>query len=119
MGLHPRYAPAATPETQSAADRLVGYAIALLRGLREAGEELRAPTDKERAALADLAAALRGLADGADAEMIQYEVYEVGKRHQFEPLRDWFAASTKCCSASRGAALRLLRGSYGSARRSP
>jgi lysyl-tRNA synthetase class 1 len=23
---------------------------------------------------------------------VQYEVYEVGKRHAFEPLRDWFKA---------------------------
>ena len=27
-----------------------------------------------------------------DAEAIQYEVYEVGKRHGFEPLRKWFQA---------------------------
>ena len=28
----------------------------------------------------------------ADAETIQTEVYEVGKRHPFENLRDWFRA---------------------------
>ena len=27
-----------------------------------------------------------------DAEAIQYEVYEIGKRHGFEPLRRWFQA---------------------------
>ena len=27
-----------------------------------------------------------------DAETIQTEVYEVGKRHDFENLRDWFKA---------------------------
>ena len=25
-----------------------------------------------------------------DGEKVQFEVYEIGKRHQFEPLRDWF-----------------------------
>ena len=28
----------------------------------------------------------------AEAEAIQYEVYEVGKRHAFDPLRRWFQA---------------------------
>jgi lysyl-tRNA synthetase class 1 len=29
---------------------------------------------------------------GASAEDLQNEVYEVGKRHGFEQLRDWFRA---------------------------
>ena len=28
----------------------------------------------------------------ADAEAIQYELYEIGKRHAFANLRDWFKA---------------------------
>jgi lysyl-tRNA synthetase class 1 len=32
------------------------------------------------------------LAPGASAEDIQYEVYEVGKRHGFVELREWFKA---------------------------
>ena len=35
---------------------------------------------------------LSALPAGADAEAIQYEVYEVGKRHGFAALRDWFRA---------------------------
>jgi lysyl-tRNA synthetase class 1 len=27
-----------------------------------------------------------------DAEAVQNAVYEIGKRHGFEPLRDWFKA---------------------------
>ena len=46
----------------------------------------------ERAALEDLVAALGGLLAEADAETIQTKVYEVGKRHDFENLRDWFKA---------------------------
>jgi lysyl-tRNA synthetase class 1 len=52
----------------------------------------RAPTDVERAALEDLKAALENTAPGTSAEDIQTEVYEVGKRHPFENLRDWFKA---------------------------
>jgi lysyl-tRNA synthetase class 1 len=32
------------------------------------------------------------LPDDADAEAIQFEVYEVGKSHGFDNLRDWFRA---------------------------
>ena len=46
----------------------------------------------ERAALEDLTAALTGLPTEADAEAIQFELYEVGKRHDFADLRAWFRA---------------------------
>ena len=34
----------------------------------------------------------------ADQEALQAEVYAVGRAHGFEPLRDWFRRSTRCCS---------------------
>ena len=46
----------------------------------------------EAAALRDLDARLAALPEDADAEAIQTEVYEVGKAHPFESLRDWFKA---------------------------
>ena len=52
----------------------------------------RAPNDMERAALEDLKAELEALPADADAEAIQFQVYEVGKRHEFESLRHWFKA---------------------------
>ena len=45
-------------------------------------------------ALAELEAWL-GANPAADAEAIQFEVYETGKRHGFEPLRSWFQALYK------------------------
>jgi lysyl-tRNA synthetase class 1 len=53
-------------------------------------KEFRAATDMERTALADLAETLRGMDPGTDAETIQTAVYEVGKRHPFPGLKDWF-----------------------------
>jgi lysyl-tRNA synthetase class 1 len=44
----------------------------------------------ERTALTDLAETLRGMDPAATAETIQTAVYEVGKRHPFASLRDWF-----------------------------
>ena len=52
----------------------------------------RAPDEKERAALADLASQLDALGDERDGKKVQDVVYEVGKNHGFEPLRAWFAA---------------------------
>ena len=54
-------------------------------------EELR-ERQVERAALSELAGWLENAPDSATPEAIQTEVYEIGKRHNFEPLRDWFKA---------------------------
>ena len=40
----------------------------------------------------ELERALAGLNEGTPAEAIQNEVYEIGKRHDFSNLRDWFKA---------------------------
>ena len=80
-------------QTAPILDRLVGYAVAYYRDFVQAGEEATARRRaEERAALEDLAAALDALPADADAEAIQNEVYEVGKRHGFANLRDWFKA---------------------------
>jgi lysyl-tRNA synthetase class 1 len=86
------YAPDANPERNPGLDRLVGYAIKYYDDFVRPQKRYRAPSDKERAALADLAEKLRGFGAERDAEKVQFEVYEVGKRHGFEPLRDWFKA---------------------------
>jgi lysyl-tRNA synthetase class 1 len=87
-----RYAPDATPEEHPLLDQLVGYAIRYFHDFVEPAKNYRVPSDKERAALADLEARLAKLPKSAVAEDIQSEVYAVGKEHGFEPLRDWFAA---------------------------
>jgi lysyl-tRNA synthetase class 1 len=49
-------------------------------------------SEVERAAFQDLETVLSDLPAEASAEDIQFQVYEVGKRHPFENLRDWFKA---------------------------
>ncbi len=85
-----RYSPGASPETMPFLDRLVHHAIAYYRDIVRPLKRYRAPSDQERAALSDLAETLRGMAADTDAEPIQNAVFEVGKRHGFEKLRDWF-----------------------------
>jgi len=91
-GFISRYAADASPERNRFLDRLVGYAIAYYRDFVRPAKKYRGPSDVERAALADLAARLRALGAGTGAEDIQNVVYEVGKSHGFENLRDWFKA---------------------------
>jgi lysyl-tRNA synthetase class 1 len=86
------YAPEAAPERNPGLDRLVGYAIRYYEDFVKPQKRYRAPSEKERAALADLAARLAAMTDERNGEVAQAVVYEIGKAHGFEPLRDWFKA---------------------------
>ena len=86
-----RRLPGETPQSNPELDRLAGYAVRYFNDEVRPTKTFRAPTDKERAALADLREQLVGKDDWT-AEDLQNIVYEVGKAHQFEPLRDWFGA---------------------------
>ena len=87
-----RYAPDATPDANPLLDTLVGYAVRYYQDFVRPAKQYRAPSEVERAALEDLKTALEKLPRGTAAEDIQTEVYEVGKRHPFDNLRDWFKA---------------------------
>lgn len=87
-----RYAPDASPETQPLLDKLVGYAIQYFNDFVRPTKAFRAPSDVERAALEDLVKRLGDVPNGTSGEDIQTVVYEVGKAHEFENLRDWFKA---------------------------
>ncbi len=85
-----RYAPGTSPETHPEVDRLVDYAINYYEDFVKPTKRFREPGEKDRAALAALEQRLGELPADADAETIQNVVYEVGKGHGYEPLREWF-----------------------------
>jgi lysyl-tRNA synthetase class 1 len=88
-----RYAPDATPEALPKLDQLVGYAINYYTDFVKPAKTYRAATDMEATALADLASKLEALGDEPmSAEELQTLVYDIGKAHAFENLRDWFRA---------------------------
>ena len=91
-GFISRYAPQASPKNDPLLDHLVGHAIAYYRDFVKPTRKYRAPTEIERKALEELAAALKTLPKEADAEAIQNEVYAIGKKHPFKELRAWFQA---------------------------
>ncbi|MDT7950828.1 MAG: lysine--tRNA ligase [Acetobacteraceae bacterium] len=85
-----RYSPEAAPGNSAFLDGMVDRAIAYYRDVVRPHKKFRPATSVERAALEDLAEALRALPAGSDAEAIQNAVYEVGKRHPFPDLKAWF-----------------------------
>lgn len=91
-GFISRYADGATPENNPELDKLVGYAIAYYRDFVKPAKRYRLPSDKERAALEQLAADLKALPADVEAADIQNLVFQVGKDHEFDNLRDWFQA---------------------------
>ncbi len=87
-----RYAPDASPETNPQLDQAAGYAVRYFNDFVAPGRTFRAPSDKERAAMEDLAARLAAWDGPLDAEALQTMVFAVGTERGFEPLRDWFQA---------------------------
>jgi lysyl-tRNA synthetase class 1 len=99
-----RYAKGATPENQPYLDKLVGYAINYYNDFVKPTKKYRAATDAEKAALTELKNVLfmMNLAKAGSldpnakekltADEIQTQVFEVGKNHNYENLRDWFKA---------------------------
>ena len=91
MGFVRRYAPEAAPETHPELDALIGHALAISATSSPARSAGGRRTSARRG-VARARRELAGLAGDASAEEIQTEVYEVGKAHPFESLRDWFKA---------------------------
>ncbi|MCB1367485.1 MAG: lysine--tRNA ligase [Rhodobacteraceae bacterium] len=91
-GFIKRYAPDASPETHPDLDAAAGFAVRYFNEFVAPTRKFRAPDEKERAAMVDLAARLRAWDGGLDSEALQTMVFAVGTEHGFEPLRDWFKA---------------------------
>jgi lysyl-tRNA synthetase class 1 len=87
-----RYAPEASPERNPQLDRAAEFAVRYFNDFVAPTRVFRLPTERERAAMEDLAGRLRAWDGGLDAEALQSMVFAVGKDHGFEPLRDWFQA---------------------------
>lgn len=85
------YRPEATSESAPFLARLVDFAVRYYQDFIKPAKQYRAPGPVERTALADLAESLRAMPASADGEALQTLLYDVGKRHDFPSLRDWFA----------------------------
>jgi lysyl-tRNA synthetase class 1 len=86
------YAPGANPQDYPELDRLIGFAIRYFEEREKPFKTYRAATRVERKAMLDLHERLAQADGKLSAEELQAIVYEVGKTHPFENLRDWFKA---------------------------
>ncbi|VAW45721.1 Lysyl-tRNA synthetase (class I), partial [hydrothermal vent metagenome] len=91
-GFISNYVVGATPKTHPELDRLAGFAIAYFEDFIKPNKKFRKPDEKEAKALEDLNEGLKTLGEENDASAIQNLIFEIGKRHEFDPLRDWFKA---------------------------
>jgi len=91
-GFIARYLPGVQPAAHPILDRMVRYAVAYYHDFVLPAKQYRPPTDQERAAMQDLMQRLAVMDAGASAEILQNLVFETGKAHGFENLRDWFRA---------------------------
>jgi len=92
-----REAPDASPQTEPLLDHLVGFALKYYADFVRPQKKYRAPDEKERAALEDLASRLESWDGPLDGESLQTMVFAVGTERQFEPLRTWFTAIYEVC----------------------
>ena len=91
-GFISRYAPQATPESTPIVDELAGYAMRYFEDFVKPTKTFRAPDEKERAAMEDLASRFEDYDGEVTDEALQTLTFEVGKAHEFENLRSWFQA---------------------------
>ncbi len=85
-----RYFPDADPAHHPILNQMVDYAIRYYHDFVRPQKKYRPPTEQESDAMNDLSAQLAALPENSDAGRIQELVFEVGKTHGFENLRDWF-----------------------------
>ncbi|MBN8649477.1 MAG: lysine--tRNA ligase, partial [Caulobacterales bacterium] len=73
-------------------DRMVDYALAYYKDFILPNKKFRAPNEQEKKAMLELRQSLVNLGDCKMGDIIQTEVFEIGKNNGFENLRDWFKA---------------------------
>jgi lysyl-tRNA synthetase class 1 len=87
-GFISRYVPGANASDMPFLDHMLDFAITYYRDFILPNKITRTPNEMERAALLDLKASIMGLAQ--DPDILQTEIFEVGKRHDFADLKTWF-----------------------------
>lgn len=90
-GFISRCIPNVSPVNNPELDALITHALHYYHDFVKPHKTYRTPTEKEKAALLELADHLEKTND-ADAETLQNKVFEIGRNHAFEPMREWFTA---------------------------
>lgn len=91
-GFITRYRPQLSPATHPFLDELVKGAVNYYIDFIKPAKKFRFPDETEAAALGELADYLEKAPAAITAEELQTEIYEIGKRHPFKELKNWFSA---------------------------
>lgn len=89
-GFVEKYRPDATEAELAATEPLIANAIQYSKDFVQPNKTYRAPTDEERAALEQLAAAYEGMDGTEEPDAYQTAAFDAGKAQGFEDLRGWF-----------------------------
>ena len=87
-----RYKPNLEANDHPDLKKAVKYAINYYQDFVKPNKKFRKASTKEKNALIDLCNNLRGLNKSCETEEIQTLLFSIGKKHNFENLRDWFSA---------------------------
>ena len=79
-------------ENRDAIDNMIGFAINYFNQFVKPKKQYRKASQNEEAALRELSETLNNFMDATDPEIIQSEIYRIGREYQFEPMRDWFCS---------------------------
>ncbi|MFZ4761638.1 MAG: lysine--tRNA ligase [Alphaproteobacteria bacterium] len=90
-GFISRYSADASPEKMPYLDQLCGHAVAYYQDYVRPHKLYRLPDEREKLAMTELLELLR-TTQATTGEELQSLIFEIGKKHGFEPLRDWFKA---------------------------
>ena len=85
------YLPGATATTHPFLAKLVEGAVNYYQDFVKPTKKFRTPTESEAGALRELAGYLQSVADDTNADTLQTEIFEIGKRHYGENLKGWFS----------------------------
>ncbi len=85
-----KYLPDASKETYPIIDHLAEYATAYYQDKVKPNISYKVADDKEKEALLELKTEIEKLAKDSTGEEVQKVVYAIGKKYEYEPLKDWF-----------------------------
>ncbi len=89
-GFISRYIPKATPENNKSLDEMAGFAVKYYHDFIKPKKIYKTPNESEKKALIDLIRILQSVPDNSTAEEIQTQIFDLGKKHEFVNLGDWF-----------------------------
>ena len=89
-GFISKYAEGASPENAPYLDHLTDFAIRYYNNFIKTNKSYLIPSDNQKAILQEIITVLSTLLPDVTSEQIQEKIYDIGMKHNYENLRDYF-----------------------------